>query len=442
MRKTAALVAALLLVACGEEEIPPGEVALTLGQETDSWTGAETAVVELENESGDHSELLRRGAPIERFEMGRGGVTTFVVSGVDANGTAHTRGRSLPVNRAGFAGLTLPLFVSRTNDFGRPPGNLPNPQPDHPPIDIVEGRYLYAFGGTDGDLALADLYDFGSWGSIAQGSISCPSPPCRVTSFSVVKGSLGLAVGDDWGIKLDLLVPSATDAPKLEGLDSYADVAHGTTIHSDDGGAYLVGGTRIGTPTATVIHIDPEGLLDVVLLTSPRAGAAATWIPGRGLLVVGGGDDQAAGAELLAEGSEAFTTLQFPPDRTTGAAIVSLDGTTALRIGGRNATGGVADTVSLALGCGSNCTPTVVGSAVDLVMAKAFPLTESALVVGDDDAGNTVAYLWSEAASIPVPLREPRKAATAILAPTGHIAIAGGTHPDGSPALSVELFIE
>src|SRR5690349_2820876 len=143
MRKTGALLAALALVACGEEEIPPGQIALTLGQETDGWNGAETAVVELENDSGVHSELLRKGAPIERFEMGKGGVTTFVVSGVDASGTAHTRGRSLPINRAGFAGITLPLFVSRTNAFSRPPGNLPNPQPDHPAIDIVEGRYLY-----------------------------------------------------------------------------------------------------------------------------------------------------------------------------------------------------------------------------------------------------------------------------------------------------------
>jgi hypothetical protein len=443
MRKTGALLAALALSACGEEDLPPGEIVLTLGQESDTWNGAETALVELENDEGEHSELLRKGAPIKSFEMGKGGVTTFVVSGLDASGAPQARGRSLPINRAGFSGVRLPLFVSRASELGRPPDNLPNAHPDHPPVQIVGGRYLYAFGATQGDKAVADIYDFGSWQSITQGSMSCPTPPCRVESLAVVAGTLALAVGDDWGIAMDLAAGTAVDAPKPEGLESYAEVSGGATIHADDGSAYLIGGTRNDDATSSVIHVDPDGLLERVLLSAPRAGAAATWMPGRGLVVVGGGDAQAAGAELLAEGASAFVPLEFPADRTTGAALVSLDDNTVLRLGGRTETGGVAETVSLALGCGSGCTPAVVGAPLDLVTAKAFPLGESrALVVGDDASGNTQVIIWSEAASVPVPMREPRKGASAIEAPTGHIAIFGGTHPDGSPALSVELFIQ
>lgn len=435
--------AALTLCACGEEDLPPGEIVLTLGQESDTWNGAETALVELENDDGEHSELLRKGAPLSRFEMGKGGITTFVVSGLDAAGAPQARGRSLPINRAGFAGIQLPLFVSRANELGRPPDNLPNAHPDHPPIEIVAGRYLYAFGATQAERAVADIYDFGSWQSITQGSISCPTPPCKVESFAVVAGTLALAVGDDWGIAMALEDGTAIDAPKPEGLESFEEVSGGTTIHAEDGSAYLIGGTRSGAPTATVIHIDPDGLLKKVLLSSPRAGAAAIWLQGRGLVVVGGGDDQAAGAELLAEGASAFVTLPFAPDRTTGAALVSLEDNTVIRIGGRTETGGVADTVSLALGCGSGCMPTAVGSPIDLVTTQAFELTEGrALVVGDDTSGNTQVNIWSESAITPVPFREPRKGATAIAAPSGHVAIAGGTHPDGSPALSVELFIE
>jgi hypothetical protein len=443
MRKTAALVAALALVACGEEDLPPGEIVLTLGQETDTWNGAETAVVELEADSGQHQELLRRGAPLERFEMGKGGITTFVVSGLDQSGVAKTRGRSLPINRAGFAGIQLPLFVSRANELGRPPGNLPNAHPDHPPLQIAGGRYLYAFGATDGERARADIYDFGSWQSLAEGSVTCPSPPCVVQSLAIVAGTLALAVGDDWALALDLAEATVADAPELEGLASYGEVAGGATIHTDDAAAYLVGGTRSSEPTASVIHITPEGLLDFVLLAAPRAGAAATWIPGRGLLIVGGGDATTAGAELLAEGSTAFVALPFPPDPTRGGAVVSFDGSTAYRLGGRLEDGSFAESVSLALGCGAGCAPVAVGSPVELGNAKAFPLAnERAFVVGEDADGHTRALIWSAEGSTPVPLREPRKAASAILAPTGHVAIAGGARPDGAPALSVELFIE
>jgi hypothetical protein len=39
-----------------------------------------------------------------------------------------------------------------------------------------------------------------------------------------------------------------------------------------------------------------------------------------------------------------------------------------------------------------------------------------------------------------MPLREPRRGATAVPAPNGTLALMGGVHLDGTPALSVEMF--
>jgi hypothetical protein len=437
---------AVALAGCGEEELPPGEAVITLGQESDAWAGSEVALVETEDDSGKRSEILRTSAPISRFELGKGGVTTFVVSGLDAGDVARVRGRSLPVNPAGFAGIELPLFVSRASELARPPGNLQNPQTDSPPLELVMGRYLFAFGGTDADRARVDAYDFGSWQPFGYQSMSCPTPPCRVESFAVVDGSLGLALGGDWGLEvdfLDLANPIATDAPLPEGLGSYGDVVGGATIHAEDGSAYLIGGTRSGTPTAAVVRIHPDGKLEYSQLAAPRAGAAATWVTGRGLVVVGGGDDVAAGAELLAKDASSFVPLPFPADQTTGATIVSIDGSSVVRLGGRNAAGMPAESVALNLGCGTACAPEPAGAALDLVSARGFLLpSDRVLVVGTSSNGETLAFSWSEAEAISVALREPRKGASATAVPTGHVAIVGGAHLDGSPALSVELFIE
>ncbi len=444
-RSMPALLCACALFGCSEKALPEGQVKLTLGQEEDTWAGSEVAVVETESSGGDLKEILRTDAPLSRFDMGSGGVTSFVVTGLDAAGLVRVQGRSLPVNRDGFSGITLPLFVSRAGELGRPPGGLLHAEPDRPPVDIMSGRYVYAFGGSDGDRAQADGYDLGVWRPlVSQQSLSCPSPPCRVRSFAIVAGTLGLAVGDDWGIALDFANSSATDAPMPDGLDSFADVSGGATVHASDGSAYIVGATRDGEPTATVIRIDPDGILNVALLTTPRARAAAAWVEGRGLVVVGGASAPSAGAELLAEGSTAFVALPFPADTTVGAALTTLDNSSVLRLGGLDESGAAAETVSIALGCGTSCTPAPTGPTIELAQAQAFPLPSGkVLVVGDDATGATSAAVWLDTdVAETLPLREPRSGASALALPTGHVAIVGGAHPDGTPAGSIELFIE
>jgi hypothetical protein len=67
------------------------------------------------------------------------------------------------------------------------------------------------------------------------------------------------------------------------------------------------------------------------------------------------------------------------------------------------------------------------------------------LVVGADTTGMFASYIVdsSNASMVtvtPVPLKEPRQGAVPIPAPNGTLALLGGQHADGTPALSIELF--
>lgn len=440
------LVFLLACSACSEELLEPGRARLDPGHEPDPWSEtpvATRALVEKVRESGEREVLVDGPAPVSSFSLGRGGVGSFEVTGFDADDIARVRARSLPVSPAGFAARSLPLFVSRTSSFARPPGELETDQGERPPAAIAAGRYLLLAGGAAGERAALEGYDLGGWRFESFSSLDCPAPPCRIRSLAIVAGSLGLAVGDDWAVWLDLDAGTAGSLTKPEGLGSWADVAGGRTVVAPSGEAYLVGATREGTATSAVVRIDGEGALSLLSLAASRSGAAATWVPGRGLLVVGGGDDVAAGAELMADGAKAFTALAYPPDETRGAALVALDASRALRVGGKDAQQTAAPTVELNLACGAGCQPTATGSPVALDRALGFELGgERFLIVGDDAAGNMGAVRLEKDGLEPRELRDPRRAASALLLPTGHVALAGGRRADGSAPGTLELFIE
>lgn len=93
--------------------------------------------------------------------------------------------------------------------------------------------------------------------------------------------------------------------------------------------------------------------------------------------------------------------------------------------------------MELALGCAAGCQPKVAGDAAPVIDTAAFGLgAETALVVGRDESGATRVLRWQSGALTPVALREPRNGATALLAPTGHVAVVGG-----GPR-TVELYVD
>jgi len=437
----------LSTVGCSEDLLDPGRARLEPGHEPDPWTESPAPTrgrVEKELADGSRSVIVDGPAPVREFSLGEGGVGRFVVSGDDADGVTRVRARSLPVSPAGLASSILPLFVSRTGTFARPPGELVTDQGERPPAAVVAGRYVVFAGGASGDRVALDGYDLGAWSPLQPPpSMGCPTAPCEITSLAVVSGTLSLAIGSDWAIWFDLDAGTSGDVARPDGLASWADVAGGSTVLTPSGEAYVVGATRMDAPSQAVVRIDADGVLSYVALVTPRRGAAATWVTGRGLVVVGGAGGSAAGAELMADGANAFTVLPYPSDETTGSALVARDGSRVLRVGGRDAASSPAPSVELDLGCGTGCQPTPAGADVALDRAAAFSVAEGhVLVVGDDADGNTSAALLDGTSATPVPLRDPRKGATALALPTGHVGVVGGIGGDGAGVGSVELYIE
>jgi hypothetical protein len=69
-------------------------------------------------------------------------------------------------------------------------------------------------------------------------------------------------------------------------------------------------------------------------------------------------------------------------------------------------------------------------------------MTDAVLAIGDDEDGETLAFRvsFNEGTVTSLPLRDPRRGATAVAAPNGTLAILGGEKTVGGAATSVELY--
>src|SRR6185369_11140273 len=98
-------------------------------------------------------------------------------------------------------------------------------------------------------------------------------------------GTIALSIDENGATTFDLSDGSTADqAPPAGG--AWSDVAGGATVYSSDGTSYIVGATRTahGGPTARVLRIGADGALSFASLITPRAGACATVVEGRGLV--------------------------------------------------------------------------------------------------------------------------------------------------------------
>ena len=443
--RAACLVLTLLSAGCSQKLLPAGQVQLVTGHEKDTWTASpapvHVTVDKLLASSGDKVSITSGKAPLTGFSLGTGAPGVYKVTARDASQVARVEGWSVDLDPAALADHTLPLFVQRSDAFARPPGLLGTDQGAAPPVAVFGDRHVLLGGAAQSTKVVLDGYDFGLWTPDTTGTaIACPSQPCHFRSLAVV-GSVVLAVGDDWAVWSDLDVGEAGKAPLPDGLSSFADIAGGETITAPDGSAYIVGATRSTPPTASVLRIATDKSLTALSLVTPRAGASAAWVEGRGLVVVGG-SDQGSGVEVAATDATAFQAVGYPADPTTGSGLVALDGSTVLRVGGHDPQGKAAASVALTLGCNSACAAQTRGDPVPLAPARAFHFDSGdVLVVGTDSSGMTGAIRLTGNAQSKLTLREPRKDATAVLAPTGQVAIVGGLLADGSSARSIELYL-
>ena len=428
--------ASIATAACSSSD--SGSIQIVTGEETDTFTRA-PAPTELEIQSVDTSgkttTLSTARLPATTVDLGsldENTIASLRVTGLDAKGNPVVFGATLPLLFGGLNGLTVPVFVQRVGELARLPGLLGSSR-QAPVLADVQGEYVFVAGGASGEKT-TELYDFGGFAPLS----GPPTLPLSPASAAFV-GTFGWLFGADGTARyFDLQDSSSASIPALAG-GSFADIAGGATIVGDGGVQFIVGATRTtGTATGAVLQIDlndasnptyPYGAPTWLTLSAPRLGAAATWVSGRGLVVVGG-DPAAPGVEIVPTGKTQGTPLPYPADPSTGVGATALSTETVLVAGGLlGAADPGARTIDLA--CAAGCAPVAWATplAVPLVSAQAFTINAStAFVVGNQAfSGATHAYTVTSSALTEVPTKASHVNARALWSPVGSVAIVGGS---------------
>lgn len=423
---------ALGLIALSCSGPPEGSITIVTGEETDVFTRAPapvTLVTEKLALDGKKTELGRTQLPVDTVNLGelpRTEVGAISISALDAATKPIVRGETLFVQWGALEGSTLEVFAQRTGELARMPRGPAAIDPGN--AAMLAGRYVLETSGTT-----AVVYDLLSLRTLA----NQPTLPRPAKSVATV-GTVVLAIDESGATSLDLSTGQTYpfDAPAGGTL---AEVAGGDRVAATDGTQFVVGATRSsGGATARVLVVDRDGRATFASLTTAREGACATWVEGRGLVVVGG-DGKSAGAEVLAPGATTATPLPFPPDPVRGCGAATLDNAHVAIAGGSGVAGdasaGVAVRV-LDLACTTACAPAAWPDAIPLVRAQAVGLaSDAAFVLGDDTTGATHAYRASAGGLKEIPIRIPRRGARLVPTPTNAIIVLGG-------GVGIEQYIE
>lgn len=403
----------LVLLACASPS--EGLVSLDTGLETDVLgrePRVDSLVVEAIDTSGNATEIARRRLPADVVDLGelpKVDTASLRVRGLDAQGAERVRGESLYAAYGDLERATLRIFLQRTGESARFPSPFSTPYPSSDRVDVIAGRYVAV---ADGARLVA--YDVANLAPIADRTL--PVEPKTVAAFDT---RLLLVSDAAQAVVVDLATRDETKLDAPPG-GSFAEVAGGRVVRAGAQGTYVVGATRTSNPTAKVLRVAKDGALSFVELSSARAGAGASWVEGRGLVVVGG-SPSAAGVEVVAVGSSRGAPLAFPPDATVGLAVAPLDGSSVAVVGGPSLR--VVD-----LGCAASCAPRTIpsGDGEPLSSPDATPLDKAALVSGTAPGGRARLYLVEGSGARAVPLREPRSQVRLVPLPTGNVAIVGG----------------
>jgi hypothetical protein len=449
-----------LLLSCNTAA--SGTIQIITGEETDTFTQSPvpTQILVLASntvDGGAPTTLATAAYPTDTIDLGnqdQDAVASLLVEAQDSSGNNLVYGASVLVQYGALDGETLPIFVQRVGQNAR----LPNPPVDtrqSPTLGILSDRFLIIGGGSETDTALTtQVYDF------AQFNLLDPAPTLPFVPASMpIVGTIALLIDPSQGNNASYYDFSEDTGVTVTGPTdqtgfTFADVAGGQTIYDpNDGYVFVVGATRTTAPSSAVLMINTNdssnatyetGNLSWLSLTAPRQGAAAAWVPSRGLVVAGGnGGSMVAGVEILdiASGQTLGTELPYAPDGVTGAAMTALDsqGEYVLLAGGvtSDSDAGVtgAGVRQIDLGCADNCGPTYWGPndgalPVSITSAVAFTFTQkSAFVVGSEPgSGLTHTFtLDSMLGATEVPTKVPHTNASATLSPMGSsILIYGG----------------
>ena len=374
-----AILAISLLSACASDR--EAQVALVTGEETEVFSRAPaptSMVVESVDLEGKVTELSRRAAPFGELDLGdhdESDVAALRIRAFDATNKLVVAGESLYFQYGALAEGTLEIFVQRTGELARMP-TPPSATFDAPLAEVLLGRYVLLVKGTS-----VSLYDL-------LGLRALQTPPVfkRTAASLTSYGSTALLIDAQGASSFDLSTGQEVDVPAPEG-GNYGEVAGGLAVRAKDGSAFVIGATRDGAPSARILRLSKDGKLSFASLVHPRAGACATWIEGRGLVVYGGGTATDPAAEALVDNATTAAPLALPPDAVKGCGVAGIDGGRIVVAGGKGATGDTGMGLparSFDLGCGSNCTATTFQGVVPLVRAQALAVAgDAALFVGD-----------------------------------------------------------
>ncbi|MDB4936099.1 MAG: hypothetical protein JWP87_3071 [Labilithrix sp.] len=421
----ACALAANAVAACSST--PTATFTLTTGEETDALSRAPvptTLIVEGLDSSGNAQELARTALPADELSLGdkgRSDVGALRVRAVDAAGKPLLKGESLYVQFGALEDSPLEVFIQRTGELARMPRG--SAVLDAPKLGIAVARYVVAASGPS-----VMLYDLLRLEPVPEFP-AFPRPARSLVTF----GSAAIVIDEQGATTVDLSTSAASElAPPTGG--TFAEIAGGATVTLPDGSAFVVGATRAtGGPSQRVLAITKDGGVAFVTLATPREGACATWVEGRGLVVVGG-SATGAGAELFVPGTPQGVPLPYPPDAVKSCSATTLDGSHVLVAGGVGSPADVAGAAParvIDLGCASMCTPAVWPGTMPLVRAESFTLApDAALVAGDDATGASRVFRVSAAESKEIPLKAPRRNARLVALPVkGTVAIVGGAAP-------------
>ena len=446
-----------LTTGCSSEDPASATIVLTAGQETDAFTrdpAPQRLVLQAVSTSGATEQMLDIAWPTSGFEIGDYNpdqVVAFEAFGRDATGQDILRGATIYHALWTLDGANVPMFMGRLGELSRPSGVMTSTRVDGVAA-VVDARFIVSVGGTDAsgsdgsdtDPAAFAAYDLGLWSA----SPAIETFPRNPKSLAMVLGRYGLAIDDGGASWFDFATYGAVNAEPPEGL-SFSEVAGGEVIYGEDGESYVVGPTRMTDPSSAVLRINAEGVLSVVRLPTARVGAAASYVPNRGLVLIGGHASD-PGVLLLQPDATSFAPLAYPADAVTGAGAAVVDEDRVLLAGGSDGTT-PALTRLLDLSCTSSCAATELGDGlappgITDAWARATGPDEVVVVGPSDEVEPSTRFVriggLNTIPSVePVSLREPRVGATPIALFGRSIALVGGRKLDGAGAHSIEVYI-
>lgn len=414
------------LLACTDD--PSATITLTLGEELDAMSrnpAPNTLVVELLDVDGKPTEIARTGLPTDELSLGsreRTEVRALRVTAVDGAGKALLKGESLYLQFGALENASSPLevFLQRAGELARMPrgpGSF-----DAPLLGVTVARYVVATSGTS--LLLYDL--------LLLKPITGLPAFTRPAKSMVTFGTAALVIDEQGASTVDLSTGASQELVAPAG-GTFAEIAGGNTVVLPDGSAFVVGGTRAtGGPSSRVLSITKEGAVAFVTLATPREGACAAWVEGRGLLVVGG-SAIGPGAEVIAPGTVQGAGLAYAPDAVKGCGASTLDASHVLVAGGVGSPVDVAGSAPprvLDLACAAMCTPLVWPATPPLPLIRAEAITlapDAVFLAGDDATGTTRAFRASAGALAEIAVKAPRRNARIVALPVkGTIGLFGG----------------